>query len=343
MAGMEAISYVLMGLSVAMALFGVWLLVGQRRDPADRVQSRMKGVRKRLKSYELGDSLAERRQKEEQKKAQRREAIKRQAFSDVPAIELALRKIHWAERLSGMLLQCQMPLSVTTFILLSLVLGALGVAVTIVWHKGFNPVLAVVFGGVMGLAPVMYLRIRVRARLKAFNSQFADALDLLSSSVKSGQSLNAAMQNVADEMPEPICDEFRIMSDELMFGVSFDTMLQHFMDRMSTPDVRFFCSALLIQKETGGNLSEVLDGMQRTIRERFRILAHVKTLTAQGRMSGMIVGLMPLVLCVIIYMMNPGFMGRLFTTKIGQTLLLAAGGLQLTGGFLIYKIVNIKV
>ena len=226
---------------------------------------------------------------------------------------------------------------------MSLLIGAMGVAVTLLWRQRFDLPLALMFALGMGFAPWLFVAVKVRRRVKKFNSQLPDALDLLSSSVKAGQSLNAAIQNVADEMPDPVSDEFRIMSDELTFGVDFNLALRHLMTRVNTSDVRFFASSLMIQKETGGNLSEVLDGLQKTIRERFRILGQVKTLTAQGKLSGLIVGLLPVVLCALIYFANPDYMSDLFTKAKGRWMLGIAGGLQMTGVFLIFRIVNIKV
>jgi tight adherence protein B len=193
-----------------------------------------------------------------------------------------------------------------------------------------------------GLAPYGYLMVTVTRRVKKFSAQFADALDLLAGCVKSGQSLNAAIQNVADEMPDPIGDEFRIMADELTFGEDLSKVLAHLRDRMNTEDVQIFCTALQIQKDVGGNLTEVLDGLQKTIRERFRILRQVKTLTAQGRLSGWIVGGLPVALGFVIYLCNPNYMKELFTPT-GQKLLIGAGVMELLGMLLIRKIVNIKV
>jgi tight adherence protein B len=338
----EMATYVLIGLSVVMAVFGLWLMLGQRKDPRERIRLRMGGV-KLVRRYELGDSLAKSRSEEQKKKDQRREALKKQAFSDIPAIDLALQKTPWAEKLNGMLLQCEMPMSVTTFVLLCGLLAAIGVAVSVLWRQRLDPVLAAIFGLAMGIAPLLFIVSKVKVRMKRLSAQLPDSLDLLSSSVKGGQSLNAAFQNVADEMPEPVCDEFRILSDELMFGVNFDDALRHLVTRVKSPDMQFFATALMIQKETGGNLSEVLDGLQTTIRERFRILGQVKTLTAQGKLSGLIVGLLPVVLCVAIYFANSDYISELFTTKMGHILLSIGVGLQMMGVFMIHRIVNIEV
>lgn len=339
---MQALILALVFFAVLFALCGVWLLASQRRTAGDRVSSRMAGVR-HIKRYELGDALAETREREEKKRQQRKEAIRKKAFSDIPAVDKALKGTSWAEKLDGMLIQAQMPISVASFVALSGMLAAMGAAVALLWRRRFDPVLAGLFGLVLGSTPALYTFLKVRRRIKKFNAQLPDALDLLSSSVKGGQSLNAAIQNVAEEMPDPIGDEFKILSDELTFGVTFNRALRHLISRVNTPDVRFLATALMIQKETGGNLSEVLDGLQKTIRERFRILGQVKTLTAQGKLSGLIVGGLPLALCAFLYFANPEYMNDLFKPGLGRWLVGIALGLQVLGCSLIAKIVNIKV
>lgn len=339
---METLVLALVFFAVLFALCGVWLLVSQRKTARDRINTRLLGV-KQVKRYELGDALAETREREEKKRQQRKEAIRKKAFSDIPAVDKALKGTTWAEKLDGMLIQAQLPISVASFMALSGMLAAMGAAVALIWRHYFDPILALLFGLLLGGAPAVYIYLKVRHRIKRFNGQLPDALDLLSSSVKGGQSLNAAVQNVADEMPDPVGDEFKILADELTFGVPFDTALRHLMSRLSSPDVRFLATALMIQKETGGNLSEVLDGLQKTIRERFRILGQVKTLTAQGKLSGLIVAMLPLALCAFLYFANPDYMRKLFEPGLGRWLVIIALSLQMVGCLLIAKIVKIQV
>jgi tight adherence protein B len=339
---LNAAIIVLVFFAVLFAFFGLWLLVGQRTASRTRVEVRLKGVRQ-IKRYEMGDALAQTRERENKKKERRKEAMRQKAFSDIPALDNALKKSTWADKLSGMLLQAQIPITVTSFGMICALLAAMGVAVSVLWRRELDPLLAVTFGTVLAGAPLAYVWVKVRLRLRKFAGQLADALDLLSSSVKGGQSLNAAVQNVANEMPDPIADEFKILADELTFGVTFEDALQHLTSRVDTADVRFFASALRIQKETGGSLAEVLDGLQKTIRERFRILGQVKTLTAQGKLSGLIVAGLPVALCAFIYFVNPDYMRDLFVTSIGKKLLIGGVSLQMLGVYVISRIVNIKV
>ncbi len=339
---MEIVVIGLVFFAVLFAVCGLWLMLRDRGTVQERIDQRLLGVRQ-VKRYELGDALAATRTEEAKKKQARKEAIRRKAFSDIPAVDMVLKKTSWADKLHGMLIQAQMPISVANFVMLSCLLGVLASAVSILWRRTFDPLLALIFAVPAAIMPYGYIAFKVSRRIKRFSSQLPDALDLLSSSVKAGQSLNSAIQNVAEEMPEPICDEFRIMSDEMSFGVSFDVALVNMRMRVNTPDMRFLTTALIIQKDTGGNLSEVLDGLQKTIRNRFRILGQVKTLTAQGKLSGLIVGILPVALCAFLYFANPEYMTPIFTDKIGHWLLGTAVGLQLTGTLLIRKIVNIKV
>lgn len=330
----------LIAFAAGFLLLGVLLLTRVKGDTGRKVQLRMKGVRQ-IKDYELGESLAAAEERKKQSQQRHRDIVRKKAFSDIPVLERRFGSKPWAERLAARLREAQLPLSATSFLLVCAACGTLGALVTVVWFRQLHFSTPILFVA-LGAAPYMGVSLAVGRRIRKFSIQFADALDLLSSSVKSGQALNSAIQNVAEEMPDPVGDEFKIIADELSLGLDLTDSLRHLRQRVCTQDVQFFVTALLIQRETGGNLSEVLDGLQKTIRNRFRILRQVKTITAQGRMSGWVVGILPIALGIIIYMLNPEYMGLLFEPA-GQKLLILAGAFQLVGVLLIRKIVNIKV
>ena len=339
---MQIVILALVFFAVAFGGLGVWLLLGHRETGGtSRVRERLKGVRQ-IRDYNLGDTLAVAEERKKKSKEKRREIVRKKAFSDIPMLQEKFGAKPWVERLNARLRQAQLPLTVVQFVSICAGTGLVGALLSVVWARGIHPLFTPVAFAVLGIAPYGYLMITVTRRVKKFGVQFADALDLLAGCVKSGQSLNAAIQNVADEMPDPVGDEFRIMADELTFGEELSKVLSHFSDRMETEDVQIFCTALQIQKDVGGNLTEVLDGLQKTIRERFRILRQVKTLTAQGRLSGWIVGGLPVVLGFVIWLCNPEYIEELFT-ETGKKLLLLAFVLQMLGMILIRKIVNIKV
>jgi len=338
---MELLILGLVFLAVVLAGTGIWLLVGEKSATSRRLQQRLRGVQQ-VAEYNLGDSLAAREEAKRRQVRKRREAIKSRAFRSVPVLEERASKRPWLERLNGQLQRAQVPLTALSFLLLCAGAGLVGAALTVLWARRLNPVLALMGLGVFAAAPYLFVKFGAASRERKFSLQFPDALDLLSSCVKSGQSLGTAIQNVADEMPDPVAEEFRIMAEELSFGEDLSKVLKRFSQRMSTEDVQVFCTALQIQRDSGGNLSEVLDGLQKTIRERFRILRQVKTLTAQGRLSGWIVGILPIALGGIIYMFDPEYISDLFTPT-GRKLLFVAVALQVVGILMIRKIVNIKV
>ncbi|MFW5923837.1 MAG: type II secretion system F family protein [Planctomycetota bacterium] len=337
--------YAIAGLVLVSALLvigAIWLLWGSNRGTSSRIKERLQGVRQ-VDDYNLGEELAEQEERREEEKKRKRQAVRQTAFSDVPYLQKKFGGRPWAERLHSQLQQADISLSVMGFLGLSAGAALLGAIGGLVVERGFHPVLVPFLAIVFGVVPYIYVIMVVGQRLKKFNEQFPDALDLLSNSVKSGQSLNNAIQNVAEEMPDPVAEEFGVMADELTFGESPKNVLKNFQNRMNTEDVRVFCAALQIQRETGGNLSEVLDGLQETILERFRILRQVKTLTAQGRLSGWIVGGLPIALGGALYAFNPEYVGLLFTSTTGNYMLAAAGTMQVIGVLLIRKIVDIKV
>ena len=332
----------LLGFAGVFVVLAVVALVSRGGAMGQRVQVRLQGVRQ-IKDYELGDALAEVEEKKKAVKNAQQDVMRKKAFSEIPVLQDRFSGRPWAEKMQARLLQAKLPLSLTSFMMVCAACGILGGCVTILWGMRFHLVLTPLASVIFTTLPFLYVRAAVTRRTKKFNQQFPDALDLLSSSVKSGQALNSAIQNVAEEMPEPVGDEFRTLSDELSFGAEINDALRRFSERVDSQDVQFFCTALMIQKETGGNLSEVLDGLQKTIRERFRTLRHVKTLTAQGRLSGWILGAMPFVLGAIIGFSNWDYMSLLFMTPEGRKLLIVALVLQALGVFLVVKIVKIKV
>lgn len=341
------IMFSLIAFASVFIVLAAWALLSNRGEMSKGVGARLRGVRQ-IKDYELGDTLASVEKTKKQAKERQKDIVHKKAFSEIPVLQDRFSGQPWAEKMQAHLRQAQLPLSLTLFMLLSIGCGIMGALTAIVWKISSAGTPLTVFAPVGFLVflplPYVYVAAAVARRMKRFSVQFPDALDLLSSSVKSGQALNNAIQNVADEMPEPVCDEFRVLADELSIGVEMTDALRRMSRRVQSQDVQFFCTALMIQKEVGGNLSEVLDGLQKTIRERFRILRQVQTLTAQGRLSGWIVAALPFGLMGVMSFMNWGYMEELFKPDgPGPKLLAMAVILQIIGMFFIRKIVNIKV
>jgi tight adherence protein B len=187
---------------------------------------------------------------------------------------------------------------------------------------------------------IAFLRSR---RLGAFERLFPEALDLLARAVRAGHAFTTGLEMIAAELADPVASEFKTTFEEQNFGLPFRDALFNLTERIPLLDVRFFVTAILIQKETGGNLAEILDTLARVIRERFKLQREVKVRTAQGRLSAAILIALPPTMMLLLTFINPNYMKVLFTDALGPLILTTAFGLQVIGGVIIWKIVNFEV
>jgi len=205
-------------------------------------------------------------------------------------------------------------------------------------------ILVTLLVAVISLFLPFYLVKRARhQRLTSINAQICDALSIMSNSLRAGFSFMQSMDMVRKEMPEPISKEFSRTFREVNLGTSTDRALQNLSKRVNSDDLDLMITAVLIQRQVGGNLAEVLDKIAETIRERVRIQGEIKTLTAQGKLSGMVIGLLPVVLALFMMVMNPSYMLELITHPLGRIMLGVAVAGELVGFMFIKKIVSIKV
>jgi tight adherence protein B len=229
----------------------------------------------------------------------------------------------------------------STFLLLSvgLAFGSGGAALLLsrMLVVGFA---AAAFGGSL---PYFYLSRRRTKRLNAFEEQFPESIDLLTRAIRAGHPLSAGMRMVADEGPRHVAEEFRQTFEEQRFGLPFADALLGMVDRVNLVDVRIFTIAVLIQREVGGNLAEILDNLAHTIRGRFFIRRQLRVYTAQGRLSGYALAALPPIVGLITYLLNPEYMALLFTTQVGRMLVGTAILLQFFGVIWIRKIINIDI
>jgi tight adherence protein B len=199
-------------------------------------------------------------------------------------------------------------------------------------------------GAGIGLAtPFMLLKMKRRRRLSAFEELFPEALDLISRALKAGHAFATGLKMVADEMAEPVGPEFRKTFDEQNFGLPLKDALDNLTARVPLLDVRFFATAVMIQRETGGNLSEILENLGHVVRERFKILRQVRVYTAHGRLTGYVLLGLPAFLGVALMFINPDHMNLLFRERLGQQMLMAAIVMQIFGFMWIQKVIKIEV
>ena len=199
-------------------------------------------------------------------------------------------------------------------------------------------------GGAIGFAiPFFVLNFKRKRRLRRFEEEFPEALDLIARALKAGHAFATGLKMVADEMSEPIGPEFRKTFDEQNFGLPLKDALNNLTERIPLLDVRFFATAVLIQRETGGNLSEILENLAHVVRERFKILRQVRVYTAHGRLTGYVLLALPVFLVIALSFINPEHMQLLFRERIGHMLLGATVVMQTIGYFWIRQVVKIEV
>ena len=193
-----------------------------------------------------------------------------------------------------------------------------------------------------GSLPWHYVRWRKKRRINQLDSQLPDAIDLIARAVRAGHPLSEGLRMAAEEAPDPLASEFRVTFEEQKFGLPFEEALMGLGDRMEVVDVRILVTAILVQREVGGNLSEILETIAETMRARFSLKRQVRVYTAQGRMSGYTLAALPIVVGIVISLINPEYMQTLFQEPLGHALLVSAGVLQGIGFLWIRRIVDVR-
>jgi tight adherence protein B len=270
-----------------------------------------------------------------------REVERDRRLSVIPWIDQALRNVRIGERLEMLLYQAGVGLRAGTLILLCLMFACggyiIGVAMS---HRVFPALLGL---AVCGPMPVLYVLQKKSQRMRAFAREFPDALDLLVTALRAGLSFTAAMQIVADEAPEPVRGEFAVTVEEQSLGLDPREALLNLTRRVDVLDLRFFATAVLLQRETGGNLAEVLANTSALIRDRFRVLGDIATYTAQGKITGLILVCLPIFITLFMLVLTPNFFKPMLDSESGRFALWLAAGMQTAGILAVRKIVNIRV
>lgn len=269
------------------------------------------------------------------------QVLKDEMLSDVPAINVILSKLNFAVRIDKNLKQADLDIKVGTFLLVSAALFAAGVVIGVFMHWPFPVLLAV--GVLLSGVPTLVVRVKRRRRLKRFMSHFPDALEMFARSLRAGHSFTGAIQLVAQEMPDPIAPEFQKVFDDQNLGIPLRQALVGMTDRVDSLDVKFFVTAIMIQRETGGNLAEIIDKISYVIRERFRIQGQLRTYTAQARLTGGILAVLPIGVGILLAMLNPNYMKPLWSESVGRVLIGIAVVMQIAGMLVIRRIIRIKI
>jgi tight adherence protein B len=266
---------------------------------------------------------------------------KNEMISSIPWLNRKLQEYELAPLLHTMLYQADLKWNAGTLVAACIFSFALAAYLT---YMRFDSILiALPVGLLLGAAPFGYVMHKRTKRLDAFQQGLPEAMDLMVSALRAGHSLIAAMGSVARECADPVGCEFKACFEEQNYGLELKAAMDNLIKRVPLQDLRIFATAIMIQKESGGNLAEVLDKTSHVIRERFRLKRQVGVHTAQGRMTGWVLTLLPIVLGIAMYFVNPKMMSLLWTNPTGVKMLWTAGGMIVVGGFIINKIVNMDV
>jgi tight adherence protein B len=276
------------------------------------------------------------------RQAERLSLLKRVAPVSIPALERVLRQFSGIVRpLERVIEQSGLRITVGHVVLGSVLTAATAGLLT--WKLTDEPLIA--FGTAVLFSAVPYLLVRhaARRRINKFEEQFPEAIDLIARALRAGHALTTGLGMVADEVSEPVRGEFRLLHDRQNYGMPLGDALKGFAERVPLLDARFFVTAVLTQREAGGNLSEVLDSLAALIRDRFRLKREVRTLSAHGRFTGWVLGLLPPALTGILFALAPAHISKLFTDPIGIRMVCVALVLQVIGVLIMRRIINIEI
>jgi tight adherence protein B len=267
--------------------------------------------------------------------------LKQRLLSEVPAMERLLLQIPRIHQIDRLLQQSGLNWSVA-FLMGTSVLTGVGVFMVATMFNQL-PTICLILGAASSTLPSIYAVRARHTRLLKLEQQLPEALDLIGRALRAGHALQNGLKMVGEEMAEPISGEFRITSDEVNFGISMQDALTNLTTRVPSTDLRYFVIAVLIQRETGGNLTELLDNISAIIRGRLKLLGAVRVLSAEGRMSAWILSILPFALAGVINLLNPNFLAPLWGDPMGLKMMGGAGVMMALGIFWMWRIIKIRV
>lgn len=267
--------------------------------------------------------------------------LKERVLSDTPALHRFLIQLPQLHQLDRLLIQAGSHNTVAHVLAISLLAGLAGLVAAMLLKGGWFMALPLALA--LAFAPPVRLILQRRRRLRLMEAQLPDALDLIARALRAGHSFLSALGMVGEEAQEPTAGEFKTVFDEISFGISTEHALNDLAERVPVPDLRYFVMAVLIQRETGGNLAELLDNLARLIRERFKLLGKVRVLAAEGKLSAWILTALPFCVAGAVQVLNPKYLSVLFTDPMGIRMVIGALVMMAIGIFAMWRIIEIRV
>lgn len=316
-------------LAVVMGLFNFFLAA----SIAGTATQEKRAVRKRVKAMQKKPSARINKEK-------RKESILQRAKGAVSDTSRSSRQRKLMDSLFDELVGAEIMMRPEEFALVWVIVTFVPAGLAALFGAGMIP--AATLAGLGAFLPILYIRIKKEKRTKVFESQLGDTLIMMCNSLRSGFSFQQAMDSVAADMPAPVGVEFARACNEIRYGATLDEALENMTERVKSADLMLVVSAVCIQRTTGGNLSEILTTISDTIRDRLKIKGEIRSITAQGRTSGMIIGALPILITVALMLINPDYMNSFFTTSPGRAMLAVSVVMEIIGFLGIKKVVTIK-
>lgn len=267
--------------------------------------------------------------------------IKQRLLSEEPAVARLLMRLPRVHEMDRLLLQSGLPWNMARFQGLTLIAAVVGFLFGLIMKFPWLAILVLTLA--VAAIPLLYVYNCKGNRLEKIEQQLPDTLDMMARAMRAGHAFPGALQMAGDESPQPIASEFRMTFDEINFGFSQQEALLNLATRVPSTDLRYFVIAVLIQRETGGNLSEVLGNISKLIRERLKLLGVIKVLSAEGRISAWILTIMPFALAIVVSVLNPNLMSILWTDEMGRKLMAGAVILMILGIFWMWRMIKIRI
>jgi tight adherence protein B len=267
--------------------------------------------------------------------------VRQRIFSEIPWLHELLFSIPAMHRLARLMEQGNVTPPLGIFLLLAIVMVGGGFLLGMWLFRSF--LLAALAGGGAGLLPFAYLIMKKNARANKFQRQLPEGLDMLARALRAGHGFMTGMQMVGDEFPDPIGPEFERAVDEINFGVTTPVALEQLTRRINCQELKFFVTSVIVQRETGGDLSEVIENIARLIRKRFELQGRIRALSAEGKMSAIVLGALPVFIFLTISVLSPNYLVPLYTDSFGQMMVLFAVLMMLFGIAVITKMIKIKI
>lgn len=293
-------------------------------------ESESRSIKKRLRTLSAGgDKLVE------------IDIVRKRILSEVPWLHRLLLKITRIRQLDRLLEQANTSSPVGFFILLSILLAAVVFAGGSMIH--INLSILIIFAFLSASMPFLYLLLLKQKRMAKFQEQLPDALDLIARALKAGHAFSGGLKMVAQEFGDPIGNEFGKTLDEINFGVGVDQAMKNLAGRVDCPDLQFFVVSVIIQRETGGNLAEILEKIASLVRERFKLYGKVRTLAAEGKLSAGVLLALPPLIAFYLTIASPSYIELLFQDQIGITMVCFAAVMMLAGVIVMKRLITIRV